>query len=82
MLKRSFDPVPIISSLNNGLPIRCTWRQSPSVSAGSGDRRTVTRGREVVAQTPIVAAGEVAGSMRPVRVSISMGTSMAMAFTA
>jgi hypothetical protein len=49
---------------------------------GSGGRRTVVRGREVVAHTPIVAAVELAGSIWPVRVNIAIGTSIAREFTA
>ena len=40
------------------------------------------RGRDVVAQTPMVAAGELAGSTLPVRVSSATGTSIAIEFTA
>ena len=41
----------------------------------------MVRGREVVAQTPIVAAVDDAASIAPVLVSIDTGTSMAMALT-
>jgi hypothetical protein len=82
MLKRFLDPVPMRSSLMRGFPILCTWWNVPELCAGSGDRRTVVRGRDVVAQTPIVAAVEVGASMAPVRVNIWIGTSMAMEFTA
>ena len=43
---------------------------------------TLTAAREVVSHTPIVAAGERAGSSFPVAVSISIGTSMAIVLTA
>ncbi len=83
MLKRSFEPVPTRSSLMSGLPMRCTCdRPSPWSIAGSGARRTVTRGRDVVAHMPIVAAGEPAASTLPVRVSSATGTSIAIEFTA
>jgi hypothetical protein len=62
--------------------MRWTWANVPLLVGGSGGRRTVVRGREVVAQTPMVAAGEVAGSIEPVLVSIAIGTSMAIALTA
>jgi len=42
----------------------------------------VTRGRDVVPQMPTVAAGEVAGSTAPLRVSIATGTSIAIELTA
>src|SRR5262245_29230051 len=61
--------------------MRCTWLNDPAEAAGSGARRVVTRGREVVPQTPIVAATELAASTAPVRVSIATGTSIAIAFT-
>ena len=70
MLKRSLEPVPISSSLMSGLPMRCTWAKAPELACGSGDRRTVVRGRDVVPHTPIVAAVELAGSIAPVRVSM------------
>jgi hypothetical protein len=64
------------------LPILWTWLQLPELTAGSGARRVVSRGRDVVAQTPIVAAVDVGASIAPVLVSIAMGTSIAIAFTA
>ena len=83
MLKRSFDPVPMISSLMSGLPMRCTWRNRPDRSGTPLLlRRTDTRGREVVPQIPSVAAAEVAGSTRPVLVNSWTGISMAMVLTA
>ena len=83
MLKRSFEPVPMISSLISGLPMRCTWRNRPERSGTPLLlRRTDTRGREVVPHMPSVAAGDVAGSTRPVRVSSATGTSIAMVLTA
>jgi hypothetical protein len=36
--------------------MRWTWRKPSDPCIGSGERRTVTRGREVVPQTPMVAA--------------------------
>jgi hypothetical protein len=42
----------------------------------------VNLGREVVAQYPMVAKRESGGSILPVAVSISMGTSTAMVLTA
>ena len=56
--------------------------EGSELTAGSGERLSVVRGREVVAQTPIVAAVDVAASSAPVLVSIVTGTSMAMALTA
>ena len=81
MLHLSLEPVPIISSLINGFPIRWICRKWPAVCAGSGDLRTVICGRDVVPQDPIVAAGSVAGRTVPVRVSMAMGTSIAMVLT-
>ena len=83
MLKRSFEPVPMMSSLMNALPMRCTWRNWPDRSGTPLVlRRTDTRGRDVVPHTPMVAAGEVAGSTLPVRVSRLAGISMASVLTA
>ena len=51
MLNRSLAPIPMISSLMSGLPIRCTCRQGPAARADgllAGLRRTVTFWREVV----------------------------------
>ena len=66
----------------SGLPMRCTCAKVPLLTAGSGGRRTVVRGRDVVPHTPMVAAVEVAGSIAPVRVSSEIGTSIAIEFTA
>src|SRR5687768_7664488 len=82
MLNRFLYPVPITNSLMSGLPMRWTCWKVPELDSGKGDRRTVTRGREVVAHTPIVAAVEVAGSIRAVLVRSSIGTSIAIEFTA
>src|SRR5437016_7921015 len=82
MLKRSFEPLPISTSLMSALPIRCTCCHDPELACGRGERRTVIRGREVVPQTPMVAFTDVAGSTLPVLVIIETGTSMAIAFTA
>src|SRR6516165_9405717 len=82
MLQKSFDPMPMINSLMSGLPSRCTCWKGPLFFSGLEEFRIVTRLREVVPQTPIVALGEVAGSMFPVLVSMVIGTWMAMAFTA
>src|SRR5438309_1887680 len=82
MLNRSLNPVPISSSLMSGLPIRWIWLQEPADSAGSGARRVVSLGLDVVAQTPMVAAVELAASIAPVFVNIEIGTSMAIEFTA
>ncbi len=71
----------MISSLMSGLPIRWICEKDPDGLAGSGARRTVSRGREVVPQAPMVAAGLVDGTIVPVLVSMAMGTSMAMVFT-
>ena len=82
MLKRSFDPVPMMSSLMSGLPSRWIWLNAPELCAGNGARRNVVRGRDVVAQTPIVAAVEVEASTALVRVSIATGNSIAIELTA
>jgi hypothetical protein len=64
------------------LPIRWIWLKLPEDTAGSGARRVVSRGRDVVAHTPIVAAVDVGASTAPVRVSSVTGTSMAIELTA
>ena len=47
-LHRSLKPVPMISSLNSGLPMRWTWTNLPSLCTGRlGARRSMPR-REVV----------------------------------
>jgi len=81
-LNRSLNPVPISTSLISGLPIRCVLYLDPELTGGNGDRRTVVRGRDVLAQTPMVAAVEFAASILPVRVSSETGTSVAIEFTA
>src|SRR5262245_36054852 len=65
----------------SGFPRRSTCLKLPDEIGGSGEFRSVSRGRDVVAHTPIVAAGELGGSMAPVRVSIAIGISIAIAFT-
>src|SRR5213594_2963201 len=82
----------MISSLISGLPSRCTCRKRRPATigfsvlgklrSGSGDRRMVIRGRDVVPQIPIVAAVEVDASTLPVLVSQVIGTWRAMALTA
>jgi hypothetical protein len=62
--------------------MRWTWLNEPELTGGNGARRVVSRGREVAAQVPMVAAVEVGGSIAPVRVSRAIGTSIAIEFTA
>jgi integrase len=51
-------------------------RQCDSAARSAG--RLVTRGRDVEPKAPITASGEVEGSRLPIRVSIPMGTSIAI----
>ena len=55
----------MISSLISGLPIRWICEKDPVSAAGSGARRTVIRGREVVPQKPSVAADRSPSAWRP-----------------
>ena len=57
MLNRSFEPVPVTSSLMSALPMRCTGWNPPELDSGSGDRRTVTRARDVWPYVPMTASG-------------------------
>ena len=59
MLNRSFDPVPMMSSLTSGLPMRCTWLHRPRSCAVRGARRTVIWRREVEPYVPRSAARSV-----------------------
>ena len=61
--------------------MRCTCRNSPAFIVVLGEFRMVMRGREVVPQEPMVASGSVAASLVPERVSMLIGTSIAMVFT-